>query len=196
MRRKLDLVRSSDALAQRYRSYLRLVRPADAEFIAALRADPTLNAHLSAAAASPEQQREWIRGYQERENEDAEFYFVIVSEAQDRGVIRIYDFREIGGERSFCWGSWIIRPPRPPGLVTFSLIAVFELGFDTLAFPRAHFDVRKTNARAIALYERLGARIEAEDEHSFYYRYTRADYLALRERSSPQISCHREPMSA
>src|SRR3954467_981960 len=123
----------------RFRSHLRFVEPDDAAFICHLRNDPSLNRHLGPSSPDVEQQRQWIERYKLREQADDEFYFVIVSDGQERGVARMYDFRPINGERSFCWGSWIIPPPRIPGLATFSAIMIYELGFDTLGFQRCHF---------------------------------------------------------
>jgi len=187
----LELVRSADALAPRFRSFLRLVRPGDAEFVFALRRDSALNAHLSPPPLSDDEQRDWIRAYEDREGADQEFYFVIVSDRQDRGVIRMYDFRDIAGERSFAWGSWIIRPPRPPGLATFSAITMYELGFDVLGFDRAHFEVGQANTRVTAFHERAGAHLEREDDQTRQYVFRPEDYIRFRRRSLRQIEWHR-----
>lgn len=183
MGRMLELVRNSDALAPRFRSHFRLVRPSDAEFICAARGDPALNAHLSTSVPEPEVQRTWIRAYEERESRDEEFYFVIVADGQDRGLIRMYDFRTINGERSFGWGSWIIPEPRPPHLAMFSMCALYALAFETLRFERNHFSVRKAN-RLARYFLRNGTRIEAEDDGSYHFAVTAAEFAMLKNRSS------------
>ena len=187
-----DAVRRADALDPKFRSHLRFVEHDDAAYVWSLRTDASLNRYLSASAADVAAQREWIERYKAREAEGVEFYFVVVSEGADRGLIRMYGFKEIGGLPSFCWGSWIIPPPRPPGLVTFSAITMYELGFDTLGFPRAHFDVVKENAGVIAFHLRAGAEPEGEDGRSFHYRYTPSAYAGFREASEAQIRRHRE----
>lgn len=187
-----DAVRRADALDPKFRSHLRLIEPEDAAYVCSLRTDSSLNRYLSASAADVAAQREWIERYQAREATGGEFYFVIVSDTEDRGLIRMYDFKEIGGEPSFCWGSWIIPPPRPAGLVTFSAITMYELGFDTLGFPRAHFDVVKANAGVIAFHLRAGAEPEGDDARSFHYRYTPSAYARFRADSAAQVARHRE----
>jgi RimJ/RimL family protein N-acetyltransferase len=187
----LDLVRRADAVAPKFRSYFRLVRSGDAEFISTLRSDPALNAHLSPTVASPERQREWIQAYRERESRDEEFYFVIVCDSTDRGVIRMYDFRSIGGRPSFCWGSWILPTPRPAGLAIFSLYALYDLGFETLRFERNHFTAHKANTRAVALYLRTGARIESEDDDTLHFTVDLEEYGRFKERSRNEIASHR-----
>lgn len=187
----LDLVRNSDAADPMFRSHFRLVRPSDAEFICNLRGDSALNAHLSTSAPEPEVQRAWIRAYQDRESRDEEFYFVIVCDGKDRGLIRMYDFRTINGERSFCWGSWIVPRPRPPGLATFSVISLYGLAFETLTFERNHFTVRKANSRVVAFFLRTGTRIEGEDDSSLHFRFEAGDYVAFQQRSRHQIAEHR-----
>lgn len=189
------IIQQTDAFNSKFRSHLRFVEENDAAFICGLRADPNLNKHLSPSDPDVEKQRKWISGYKDREKDGTEFYFIIVSDGQDRGVVRIYDFRQINGERSFSWGSWIIPPPRVPGLVTFSAILMYEIGFDALKFDRAHFEVRKANTGVVAFHERSGAHVEAEDHDNFYFRYTPADYLRFREASEEQIREHRRDAS-
>lgn len=190
-----NIIQQTDAFNPKFRSHLRFVEENDAAFICGLRTDPNLNKHLSPSDPDVEKQRKWISGYKDREKDGTEFYFVIVSDGQDRGVVRIYDHRQIEGQRSFSWGSWIIPPPRVSGLVTFSAILMYEIGFDALKFDRAHFEVRKGNTGVVAFHERSGAQLESEDNDNFYFRYTPADYLRFREASKEQIREHRRGAS-
>lgn len=185
-------VQRADALNPRFRSHLRFVQPGDAAYICGLRSEPSLNRYLTATVPDVAAQRRWIERYKAREADGVEFYFVIVSEGRDRGVVRMYDFKQMGRLPSFAWGSWIVPPPRPPGLVTFSAITMYELGFDTLGFPRANFDVTKENAGVAAFHLRAGAELESEDGESFHYRYTPAAYARFRANSAEQIRHHRE----
>ena len=110
--RKSDLL-NSPSMNNKFFTNMRFVEPGDAEFICDLRSDPTLNQHISKTPISVHSQREWINCYKNRESAGDEFYFVIRHDLQDYGVVRIYDFRD----RSFSWGSWMIRQNRPSGLV-------------------------------------------------------------------------------
>jgi len=185
----------SAALDGRYRTHLRLVNAdtLDAAYICALRGDETLNQHLSPSSADVAAQLKWLEAYKVREQVGEEYYFVIVSDGADHGLVRMYDFRELEGRRSFCWGSWIIPPPRPPGLVTYSALLVYEIGFEALGFEQAHFDVRRENTGVVGFHERAGARRVADDEQDIFFRFSPQDYQAFRHASEAQISAHRAP---
>jgi len=181
------------ALDRRYRSHLRLVEaaPADAAYICALRSDPALNRHLSRSAPDPDAQLRWLERYKAREQAGEEYYFVIVSDGADHGVVRLYDFREIEGRRSFCWGSWIIPRPRPSGLVVYSALLVYEVGFDGLGFDQAHFDVRRGNRGVIDFHERAGARRIGEDEQDVFFWFFPQDHRRMRAANAAQVAEHR-----
>lgn len=176
-----------------YRSHLRLVQPEDAAFIHSLRHDPALNAHLSPPVADVAQQREWIERYKQREAAGAEFYFVIVCDSLNCGVVRLYDLREIDGQRSFSWGSWIITYPRPAGLVTYSAVCMYDIGFQSLGRDHCHFEVRKTNQRVIEFHLRTGARQTGETDDALLFEFTIANYETFRRMSMAQIISHRSP---
>lgn len=66
-------------------------------------------------------------------------------------------------------GSWIILPTRPPGLVTFSAVLIYEMGFDCLNFAQSHFDVRLENRKVIDFHLRSGAEpTESNDLDQFF----------------------------
>jgi len=183
----------SPALDKGWRTHLRLVNAdeADAAYICRLRADESLNQHLNPSSADVSAQLAWLQTYKAREVAGEEYYFVIVSDGRDAGVVRLYDFREIEGRRSFCWGSWIIPPPKAPGLVTYSALLVYEVGFDTLRFDQSHFDVRQGNAGVIGFHERAGARRVGEDAQDVFFHYFPADHEGLKAASVAQIAAHR-----
>jgi RimJ/RimL family protein N-acetyltransferase len=184
---------SSPALDPAFRTHLRLVNAdqADAAYICALRGDERLNRHLSASSADVGAQLAWLQGYKRREAAGEEYYFVIVCDGEDRGVVRMYDFREIEGRRSFCWGSWIIPPPKTPGLATYSALLIYEVGFEALGFEQAHFDVRRENTGVVAFHTRAGARRVGEDEQDVFFWFFPEDHQALKARSASQIAAHR-----
>ena len=188
---------TSPALDTRHRTHLRLVNAdaKDAAYICRLRGDETLNQHLNPSSADVAAQLAWLQGYKVREAAGEEYYFVIVSDGADAGLVRLYDFRELEGRRSFCWGSWIIPPPRAPGLVTFSALLVYEIGFEALGFEQSHFDVRQGNLGVIGFHERAGARRVSEDEQDVFFRFFPDDHARLKIASASQIAAHRPPLS-
>ena len=179
------------------RSHLRLVRADadDAAYICRLRDDPALNRHLNRSPADVGSQLKWLQAYKDREAAGAEFYFVIVSEGADHGVVRLYDFRELEGRRSFCWGSWIIPRPRPSGLVIVSALMVYEVGFGALGFEQCHFDVRRGNVGVIRFHERAGARRVGEDDVDYFFRFYPEDYQRLREAHAAELAEHERPLA-
>jgi RimJ/RimL family protein N-acetyltransferase len=187
------VILDSPALDPRWRTHLRLVNAdeADAAYICALRGDETLNTYLNPSSADVAAQLRWLEGYKAREQAGEEYYFAVVSDGAERGLVRMYDFCELEGRRSFCWGSWIIPPPRAPGLVTYSALLVYEVGFGTLGFEQSHFDVRQGNTGVIGFHERAGARRVSEDEQDVFFRYFPEDHQCLLEASAAQIAAHR-----
>ncbi|MBS0270176.1 MAG: GNAT family N-acetyltransferase [Proteobacteria bacterium] len=185
----LDRVKDATATDPTLRTYLRLVEPDDAKFICDLRSNVTLNRHLSPSSPSVEAQKQWIEKYKTREQLGTEFYFVIVCDRKEQGVVRMYDFKS--DPNSFCWGSWIILPSRPPGLVTFSAILIYDLGFDALHFDQSHFDVKKKNLNVIDFHKRAGANETGADDENLYFAMTRSGFENFRASSSQQIKQHR-----
>ena len=114
-----------------------------------------------------------------REAEGRGFYFVIVADGADQGVVQTAPIsREIDGRKSFCWGSWIIKPPRPPGLVTFSAICIYELGFYWLGL-RSRASLMSDAGEHMGSSTRIpshgaGAKKTGEDELNLYFPNFRA----------------------
>jgi len=188
---RLRKVLASDALNPKFRSHLRLADITDAEFICTLRSTPELNTYISATSSDVQAQREWLSKYKGREAAGQEFYFVIQSDGNDVGVVRLYDFREINKQQSFSWGSWIIRPPRVSGLVTFSAVMVYEIGFDTLGFDRAHFEVIKGNDNVISFHLRSGAVLENTLSDRLEFGFWPEHWHTFKSESRDQIAKHR-----
>lgn len=185
----LAKILTAPALDDKLRSHLRLVEVRDAEFICDLRADSTLNRHLSKTSTKVEDQREWIENYKIREADGKEFYFVIVADALPRGVVRMYDFRE--SPRSFCWGSWILKQPSPPGLAIYTTVLMYELGFEALGFEQSHFDVRKENEKVARFHLRCGANEVGETNTDRLFVFHSDNWPEFKRRSERQIMAHR-----
>lgn len=187
MTSKRSALLSSPSMDGDFITYLRLVEPNDAEFVCKLRSDQSLNRHISQSSSDISEQRKWIEDYKARESDGTEFYFVICHQKRDYGVVRMYDFRD----NSFSWGSWIILPSRPPGLVTYSAVMIYELGFDFLGFGQAHFDVRIENQKVIDFHLRSGAQPTSRSDIDQYFIFPKQKWAGFREQSKDQIRAHR-----
>jgi hypothetical protein len=177
----------SPSMDDEFFTHVRFVQPEDAEFICRLRADQQLNKHISASDPDADAQRVWIEKYKEREAAGKEFYFVIQHQMKDYGVVRMYDFKE----KSFSWGSWIILPSRPSGLVTYSAVMIYEMGFDVLGFEQSHFDVRIGNNKVIDFHVRSGAQATERTAVDQHFVFPKANWPEFREASAKQIKMHR-----
>jgi methionyl-tRNA formyltransferase len=158
---------------------LRLVRRDDAAFILSLRNDPEKGRNLSQTDASLAAQEAWLDSYERRRSASRELYFIIEHGAERIGTVRLYDYRLHAD--SFCWGSWIISAGAPTVSAYRSAILVYDLAFGPLGFSRAHFDVRQANQSVWRFHERMGSRLESEDELDRFYIYEYDSYLARRE---------------
>lgn len=157
---------------------LRLIDPADAPYVHALRTDPRYNTHLSSVQGSADDQRRWIERYKAREAALTELYYVI--ERTDRtpcGLVRLYDI----GPESFTWGSWILDANKPPKAALESAVLVYAAAFDSLGLSRATFDVRRDNANTLAFHRRFGATQTGETAQDIYFTYPRTRFEADRE---------------
>lgn len=158
---------------------LRTVSEEDAEFIYTLRRNEHKTKHLSQVSGTVETQREWIKGYKQRESEKQEFYFVIESKKSEKlGLVRLYDFHD----HSFCWGSWIVIDGAPGTAAIESALMVYEFGFFELGFSSSHFEVRKGNQKVLDFHQRFGAKIVNQDDLHYYFNFEQNDYLKTRER--------------
>ena len=159
----------SPSMDDKFLTHARFVEPEDAEFICKLRSNQQLNEYISASDPDVDPQRKWIEKYKERE------------------AVGLYDFK---GD-SFSWGSWIILPSRPSGLVTYSAVMVYEMGFEALGFEQAHFDVRIGNNKVIDFHVRSGAQSTDRSAIDQYFVFPKANWPAFQEKSAKQIEMHR-----
>ena len=156
---------------------LRLIQPRDAEYVYALRTDPSYNQHLSEVRGDVEDQRRWIQDYKAREAALRELYYVTERKDGVRcGLVRLYDI----GPNAFTWGSWILDHNKTQKAALESAVLSFGVGFDELGAREALVDVRVDNARAIAIYQRLGMIESKRDHQDIYFVYPRARFVADR----------------
>lgn len=156
---------------------LRLIRPDDADYVHALRTDPSYNQYLSEVRGTAEDQRRWIEGYKAREADLRELYYVIERKDGIRcGLVRLYDI----SADSFTWGSWILDHNKTRKAALESAMLSFGVGFDGLGLSRALVDVRIGNAQALAIYQRLRMDELRRDDRDIYFTYPRARFEADR----------------
>lgn len=159
---------------------LRHASESDAEFLLALRLDPSRNQNISSTSADLSAQISWMRNYAERRHAGQEAYFVIEVSSEPQGSLRLYDYKP--AEDSFCWGSWIIRPGAPAPTAYQSAILAYDLAFGCLGFARSHFEVRQANVSVWKFHEKMGAKLIREDALDRFYRYEAEDYRQARSR--------------
>jgi RimJ/RimL family protein N-acetyltransferase len=153
---------------------LREIEEDDAEFVVRLRTDADLSRHLSPIEDNIEEQKAYIRGYKEKENE---WYMVIESKDGERyGLGRIYDVTE----ESFVPGSWIIKKDAPRHTGIESIVTLYEYTFVKLGLKRADIRVRIDNTKIIAFHERFGAIRSGENEKDVCLVLTREAYERTR----------------
>ena len=158
---------------------LRTVEIEDADFIYTMRQNQNKTKYLSKVTGTVDSQKEWIKNYKQREDEEKEFYFIIESKNKDKfGLVRIYDLKN----DSFCWGSWLIKEDAPKTTAIESALQIYEFGFYKLGFEKSHFDVRKGNDKVIAFHQRFGAKIVSEDELDYFFNFEKSDYEIIKEK--------------
>ena len=151
----------------------------DAKFIYNMRQNQEKTKYLSKVTGTVKSQKEWIKNYKQREEEQKEFYFVIESKSEEKlGLVRMYDFQD----DSFCWGSWLINEDAPKTTAIESALQIYEFGFYKLGFEKSHFDVRIGNDKVIAFHQRFGAKIVDEDASDYFFNFEKSDYEITKEK--------------
>jgi RimJ/RimL family protein N-acetyltransferase len=158
---------------------LRTAEVIDAKFVLDLRTNPSKVQFLNKIESDLAKQQAWLKEYKKRELLGMEYYFIIESNnCKPLGLVRIYDLQE----KSFCWGSWLIKESAPAATAIESALLIYEFAFNQLNYNQSHFDVRKGNERVIAFHKRFGATVQTEDELNYYFKYSKASYLNVRKK--------------
>lgn len=132
-----------------YHTRLRPATLDDAEFIVRLRTAPGVVGNVGDTRADPEQQRQWLRTYEEREGD---YYFIVETEnGMPVGTISVYDIHDGAGE----WGRWIILPGVPAALP--SSVLIHRFAFDVLKLRELRGTVVESNHHVISFHRRFGA---------------------------------------
>jgi len=88
--------------------------------------------------------------------------------AADGDLVAGYALGAPSSRRNEGWLlSLAVHPDHRGRGIAMDLAAAIVFSFDRLGFDRVVLTVAPTNAAAVRLYERLGFRLEAEEEHYF-----------------------------
>ena len=181
----------SPALDDEFFTHLRLAETDDAAFITELFESPMSNRHIDPISSwiRAGSKEKWITRYKVREAKEKELFLIVRNQMKDFGAIRIHDFNR--ERRSFRWGSWIMRDERPSGLLAFSAISVYEIGFDTLGLEQAEFDVKRENIDVINFHLKSGAEEVGEDDKISRFVFPRWKFPAFKEANMQRLKMHR-----
>jgi RimJ/RimL family protein N-acetyltransferase len=160
--------------------YLRLINEKDVDFLLELRLNQNLNKYLNQINNDKELQLNWLKNYKYREANGTDFYFVIVDkQAGDIGLVRVYDVDY--ANKSFTWGSWIIREEnRPKYAAIESALLSLNFAFNELNLVVGNIDVRIDNLKADNFYRRFGMIYKYCDDVNNYFKLTKNKYTQLK----------------
>lgn len=158
--------------------HVRLVTEDDAPFIFRLRSDKVLTQHIHGFDGTFEEQKEWLRGYKERETKGEEYYFIYEKNGVPFGVNRIYSINNDEGTT----GSWICIPGTSPIDVLATSIILYDIVFDVIKLRKALYDTRKDNSSALKVNRALGGEFLYETELDYYFELLPEKYHSVRDR--------------
>jgi len=124
----MNMILPPDLKIEKYGLIARFVREGDAEFIIKLRTDPLLSRFIHATDSDVEKQKEWIRGYKERERRGEDYYFIFFKDNEPVGLNRIYSIHGT----TFTTGSWLFDPNSPFECSIAASIMIRELAFEEM----------------------------------------------------------------
>ncbi len=160
---------------------LRDVEKSDAEFILNLRLDNTLNKYISKVENSLEKQISYLEQYKVKDNE---WYFIIQSKnGEHYGTVRIYDIID----KSFSWGSWILKKDTPINVSIESALLIYEYGFNILGFEKSHFQVFKENKSVVRFHKNFGAVITKESDDEYFFEILKEQYFETKKKYAKYI---------
>jgi hypothetical protein len=144
----------------------RLVKEEDAEFIIMIRTNQRLSRFIHATQKDINKQKEWIKGYKEREKIGKEYYYIFEDKGGiSLGVSRIYNICK----NEFTHGSWVFSPTAQVGCAVLGDVIVREIGFELLSLEKDFFDVRKKNIIVLKYNMGYNPSIIKEDELNIYF---------------------------
>jgi hypothetical protein len=153
----------------------------DAEFIVEIRADAVSKGFLKRGAENAEMQRDWLKKYFERSNQEHDHYFMITEHGRKCGTLRVSLLDP--AQEMFTWGSWCLVPGLNPLVAIASYLLAYEVGFAIPEKKWAIFEVHQNNAGVLAFHRRMGA-VETGVTHGdqIEFRMTREAFSQSRSR--------------
>ena len=147
--------------------YLRPPRLTDAAaFIAAVRASAALHRGWTSAPRTPVRYARFVRRYAARGTAPSHAGFLVLRR-QDDALVGVYNFSEIvrGAFQSAYLGYFAFAPQAGKGLMSEGMALALDVAFRQLKLHRVEVNVQPTNARSLALAERLGFTREGYSRH-------------------------------
>jgi RimJ/RimL family protein N-acetyltransferase len=159
--------------------YFRLVDETDIDFILTLRLNENLNKHLSKTSSNQMFQLDWIKQYKQRETLGLDYYFLVVDkQLGDLGLVRVSDIDY--ANKTFTWGSWILKEDRPKYAALDTAILVYEFAFNELGLFLAKFDVRNENVKVISFHKRFGSSELYSNNLNTFFELKKTTYIQLK----------------
>ena len=138
--------------------YLRPPRLSDvAAFGAAVRASTALHRGWTSAPRTPARFARFVHRYAPRGKAPSHAGFLVLRR-QDDALVGVYNFSEIvrGAFQSAYLGYFAFAPLAGTGLMSEGMALALDIAFRRMKLHRVEVNVQPTNARSLALAERLG----------------------------------------
>ena len=156
----------------------RLASLADSDFIFKLRSSK--GKYINNDGFTEESNKKWISSCVERQLKGFEYYFIISDNKENVGVVRIYELNK--EDKTFTWGSWILKDECSPSYAIISAIMVYAFSFDFLRMRKSYFNVRNDNVKVKSFHRKTGAKFLSQDDIDSFYLFDKSDYQKLREK--------------
>jgi len=158
---------------------IRFIEPADAQFVIGIRTDRKLKKFISPTSDDIDTQTKWIKGYEEREANKREIYFIIEDpDKKPWGTIRLYNILS----NSFTIGSWICMAGNTDNIAIKAHLLAIEFGFEKLNIQTCLLDVRKKNIRVLNYLKLFNPAKIDESSLNYYFSLDKETYYKNRKK--------------
>lgn len=163
---------------KKYNIILQPVEENDAEFIISLRTDPKKSRFISVTQNDVDKQKDWIRAYKIKEENEAEFYFI----ATDENNVKFATYRLYNIEDDICEiGSWVSKPDYDNAINSIKVdIIMKEFVFDNLGYDQLRFEVNKNNFSVVKYHKLFSPKLVGEDDKNYYFVLDKQSFKAKR----------------
>ena len=127
----------------------------------------------------------WMKGCVSREREGLEFYFIIYDKNEQVGVVRVYKINN--QEKTFTWGSWILKDESSPLYPIISAVMIYSFAFDFLGMTECFFDVRNDNTKVKSFHKKTGAIFLRKNDVDSFYCFKKVSFVRLLEKYKKYI---------